>query len=49
MEECSQKMLFLENWVLNLRNASATKMWAKWFLRKPNLETERHQDVLDYQ
>lgn len=26
-------MLFLENWVLNLWNASETKMWAKWFLK----------------
>lgn len=27
-------MLFLENWVLNPRNAFKTKMWAKWFPRK---------------
>lgn len=42
-------MLFLENWVLNLRNVSVTKIWAKWFLRKPNLETDRHRDSLDEQ
>lgn len=42
MAEPSQNIYFLENWVLNLRNAPKTKMWAKWFLRKPNL---KHSDI----